>query len=55
MKKEFRVIIDNKRNGETSIRDELTVCRWEEAYNDGNGNIIRIFHSNINLYLYILI
>jgi hypothetical protein len=31
MKKEFQVIVDNKRNGETSIRDELTVCRWEEA------------------------
>ena len=54
MKKEFRVIVDNKRNGEISILDELTVCRWEEAYNDGNGNIIINFHSNINLYfLYI--
>jgi hypothetical protein len=45
MKKEFRVIVDNKRNGETSIRDELTVCRWEEAYIDGNKNVIKIFHS----------
>ena len=43
MKKEFRVIVDNKRNGETSIRDELTVCRWEEAYNDGNKNLIITF------------
>ena len=32
MKKEVRVIADDKRNGETSIHDELTVCRWEEAY-----------------------
>jgi hypothetical protein len=43
MKKEFRVIVDNKRNGETSIRDELTVCRWEEAYNDGSEILIKIF------------
>ncbi len=45
MKKEFRVIIDNKRNGETSIRDELTVCRWEEAHIDGNRNLIKTSHS----------
>jgi len=25
-----------RRNGEESIRDELTVCRWEEAYFGGN-------------------
>ena len=31
MKKEFRVIVDHQRNGEDKIRDELTVCRWEEA------------------------
>ena len=47
MKKEFRVIVDNKRNGEISIRDELTVCRWEEAYIDGNKNVIITFHSKI--------
>ena len=45
MKKEFRVIVDNKRNGETSIRDELTVCRWEEAYIDVNINGIITFYS----------
>jgi hypothetical protein len=45
MKMEFRVIVDKKRNGETSIRDELTVCRWEEAYIDGNKNVIKTFHS----------
>jgi len=42
---EFRVIVDNKRNGETSIRDELTVCHWEEAYINGNKNVIIILHS----------
>jgi len=36
MKKEFRVIVDHKRNGEDWIRDELTVCRWGEARNGGN-------------------
>jgi hypothetical protein len=36
MKKEFRVIVDHKRNGEECIRDELTVCRWEEARIGGN-------------------
>jgi hypothetical protein len=36
MKKEFRVIVDHYRNGEISIRDELTVCRWEEALFEGN-------------------
>jgi hypothetical protein len=50
MKKEFRVIVDNKRNGETSIRDELTVCRWEEAYIDGNKNLIITFHSLYLIY-----
>jgi hypothetical protein len=50
MKKELRVIVDNKRNGETSIRDELTVCRWEEAYIDGNKNLIRTFHSLYLIY-----
>ena len=47
MKKEFRVIVDNKRNGEFSIRDELTVCRWEEAYIDGNKYVNITFHSYI--------
>jgi hypothetical protein len=36
MKKEFRVIVDHYRNGEMRIRDELTVCRWEEAWIGGN-------------------
>jgi hypothetical protein len=52
MKKEFRVIVDNKRNGETSIRDELTVCRWEEAHIDGNRKIIIIFHNLYYIYLF---
>ena len=50
MKKEFRVIVDNKRNGEISIRDELTVCRWEEAYIDGNKNLFITFHSLYLIY-----
>ncbi len=44
MKKEFRVIVDHYRNGEVGIRDELTVCRWEEAYNGGNTTKFSLFH-----------
>ena len=36
MKEEFRVIVDHYRNGEACIRDELTVCRWEEAWIERN-------------------
>jgi len=36
MKKEFRVIVDQPRNGEASIRDELTVCHWEGVWIGGN-------------------
>ena len=43
MKKEFRVIVDHNRNGEISLRYELTVCRWEEAYNKGNQNGLFLF------------
>jgi hypothetical protein len=41
MKMEFRVIVDQQRNGEASIRDELTVCRWEEAWIGGNWTRVR--------------
>jgi hypothetical protein len=41
MKMEFRVIVDQPRNGEASIRDELTVCRWEEARIGGNCKMIK--------------
>jgi len=41
MKKEFRVIVDQPRNGEASIRDELTVCRWEGAWIGGNCQLIK--------------
>jgi len=42
MKMEFRVIVDQPRNGEASIRDELTVCRWEGAWIGGNWDSIII-------------
>jgi len=38
---EFRVIVDQLRNGEASIRDELTVCRWEEARIGGNWKRVK--------------
>jgi len=38
---EFRVIVDQHRNGEASIRDELTVCRWEEARIGGNWKRVK--------------
>jgi hypothetical protein len=41
MKMEFRVIVDQPRNGEASIRDELTVCRWEEAWISGNRKRVK--------------
>jgi len=47
---EFRVIVDQPRNGEASIRDELTVCRWEGAWIGGNCNSIIIIRS-IRIYL----
>lgn len=37
---EFRVIVDKPRNGEASIRDELTVCRWEGAWIGGNYELV---------------
>jgi len=37
---EFRVIVDKPRNGEASIRDELTVCRWEGAWIGGNYKLV---------------
>ena len=40
MKMEFRVIVDHTCNGEVSIRDELTVCRWEGAWIGGNCDSI---------------
>jgi len=40
MKMEFRVIVDKPRNGEASIRDELTVCRWEGAWIGGNYELV---------------
>ena len=45
MKMEFRVIVDQPRNGEVSIRDELTVCRWEGAWIGGNCHSIVIIKS----------
>ena len=45
MKKEFRVIVDHYRNGENSIRDELTVCQWEGAWIGGNRELIKIFSN----------
>jgi hypothetical protein len=43
MKMEFRVIVDQPRNGEASIRDELTVCRWEGARIGGNWKRIKLY------------
>ena len=42
MKMEFRVIVDQPRNGEASIRDELTVCRWEGIQIGGNWQRIKL-------------
>jgi hypothetical protein len=42
---EFRVIVDQPRNGEASIRDELTVCRWEGAWIGGNCDSIIMIKS----------
>jgi len=38
---EFRVIVDQPRNGEVGIRDELTVCRWEGAWIGGNWKRVK--------------
>jgi len=50
MKMEFRVIVDKPRNGEASIRDELTVCRWEGAWIGGNYELV----VDLNKTLFIL-
>jgi len=42
-----------RRNGEESIRDELTVCRWEEAYFGGNRGDT-FFYYNIFSPLFLL-
>jgi hypothetical protein len=49
---EFRVIVDKPRNGEASIRDELTVCRWEGAWIGGNYKLV--VHLN-KYYLFFVI
>ena len=58
MKKEFRVIVDHKRNGEVSIRNELTVCHWEEVQFDGNRKRLKFYlkkQINNNLLFYFII
>jgi hypothetical protein len=44
MKQEFRVIVDHYATVKFRIRDELTVCRWGEAYIDGNCSMANILH-----------